>query len=903
MPRQGMDDFRMTYGPLRTLACLALISLAMPAFAKPRVLTSARATPRERYAAERLREAVRALPGSDTILVAQRDDALLKPYDAQLNQFWPDAKEAFLLKRLGHTVVVSGFDASGTLYGALELAQRIQAAHALPATLDFEDHPQLKLRATAIGIQKPEITYEGAEYDYPLTQKDFGWFYDKAWWTKYLDMLVNERYNALYLWNGHPFTSLLKLPKYPEAQELPTAQLEQNIAMFQWVTAEADKRGIWVLQGFYNIHLSHAFARAHNLPYHLSAPSPLSAEYTRYCLSEFIRTYPNVGIFMTLGEAMGPHYGPQWMTDAIIPGVKDGLAALEKQVGHPVTPPPIVVRAHATDIDKVMEVSNPLYPNIDTMFKWNGESLTWTNVRGPVRAQFERLVATSKITVANIHLLSNLEPFRWGDPDFVRQTVLNFERIGIGGMHIYPLRYWDWPVSGDNTNPLLEQTDRDWIWFAAWARYAWNPHLDPKTEQAYWAHQIADHFGSLEAGEHLLNALEAAGPCSPTLLPRIGITEGNREVFSLGMTMPQLIDAQRFGPPATLWTGDAPDGERLDEYVADEVNHKPHHGQTPIGIADAAVEWSAKAVSEAEAAGPTVTKDRAEYERTLNDMRSIHALMLYYQARTKAAEQVMLFGYDHDASRLKTAEALLAESVEHFRELVKLADPAYRSVAGMQTSQRQIPVRGAANTNHFRDLLPIYEKELATFRERMKLASGSGDAQAVAAAEQNAKPLPQVAFTLSPGAGEVFTVEKGAALLSNEGSATITALAPELAGLKGIRLDPKQNAPLHFSLAGPAQVLVALLPNKRSAANLSAATEQWNILLPAAVVPSGTGSRALPLTVWAKPLAAGENDLDLGQGAYVVLGFIPEDAHVTPHMSMNLRGPNGQPPNLDWMFE
>lgn len=887
----------MTTFLLRVAFFLASVSIAIPALAHPRVIASPSATPRERYAAERLRVATASLPGDERILVAQRNDVLLKPYDKQLYTFWPDAKEAFLLKRLGNTVIVAGYDSSGTLYGALELAQRIAQTHGLPASLDFEDHPQLKLRATAIGIQKQEITYEGAEYDYPLTQKDFAWFYDKAWWTKYLDLLVTERYNALYLWNGHPFTSLLKLPKYPEAQELPTAQLDQNIAMFQWITAEADKRGIWLLQGFYNIHLSHAFARAHHVPYHLAAPSPLSAEYTRYCLSEFIRSYPNVGIFMTLGEAMGPHYGPQWMTEAIIPGVNDGLAALKKQTGHDVTPPPIVVRAHATDIDKVMEVSNPLYPNIDTMFKWNGESLTWTNVRGPVRAQFERLVASSKITVANIHLLSNLEPFRWADPDYVRQTVLNFERIGIGGMHIYPMRYWDWPVSGDNTSPLLEQTDRDWMWFASWARYAWNPHLDPKQEHAYWAAQLGDRYGSATAGEHLLNALEAAGPCAPTLLPRIGITEGNRQVFALGMTMPQLIDAARFSPAQTLWTGDAPDGERLDEYVANEVSHKPHHGQTPIGIADQAVEWSAKAVSEAEAAGPGVSKDREEYERTLNDLRSIHALMLFYQAKTRAAEQVMLFGYDRDAAHLVSAEKLLAESVEHFRELVRLADPAYRSVAGMQTSQRQIPVRGAANTNHFRDLLPVYEKELATYRERMKLAGREGSLQEES---KPAGPLPQVSFTLAPGAGETFSVEQGQALTSDAGGQTIAALAPELAGLKGIRLDSKQSAPLHFTLAKPAQVLVAFLPRK--SANVSAATEQWNILLPAALAPSGTGSRSLPLTVWTRPLAAGENDLDLGAGAYVVLGFLPEDAHVIPHMTRALGGATQQP-NLDWLFE
>ena len=106
-----------------------------------------------------------------------------------------------------------------------------------------------------------------------IRRENFPFFYDKAEWTKYLDMLAEERYNTLYLWNGHPFTSLLKLPKYPEAQELPTAQLDENIAMFKWLTAEADRRGIWVLQGFYNIHLvACVCARAS------FAISPVSAE-------------------------------------------------------------------------------------------------------------------------------------------------------------------------------------------------------------------------------------------------------------------------------------------------------------------------------------------------------------------------------------------------------------------------------------------------------------------------------------------------------------------------------------------------------------------------------------------------------------------------------------------------
>ncbi len=135
------------------------------------------------------------------------------------------------------------------------------------------------------------------------------------------------------------------------------------------------------------------------------------------------------------------------------------------------------------------------------MSKWNGESLTWTNVRGPVLDRFKMLVESSNVAIANVHLLSNLEPFRWGDPDFIRQTETNFQRIGIEGLHLYPLRYWDWPYAGDNTQPPLEQTDRDWIWFAAWGRYAWNPNRDPEKEHAYWAARFAERYGTAEAGE------------------------------------------------------------------------------------------------------------------------------------------------------------------------------------------------------------------------------------------------------------------------------------------------------------------------------------------------------------------------------------------------------------------
>ncbi len=880
-----------TCGPLLAGILLAPIAGGAALIAQVKVITVKKATPRELYGAQQLRAAlseVQDAPSGARVIAGVSSAGELERF--HLPAFWPQAEEAFLIRQVGNAWVVAGSDPSGVMYGELELADKIRATHQLPAGIDTAEHPALKLRGVGIGMQKPEITYEGAEYDYPYTPKDFPFFYDKAEWIQYLDMLAEERYNMLYLWNGHPFTSLLKLPKYPEAQDLPTAQLEQNIAMFRWLTKEADRRGIWVLQGFYNIHLSHAFARAHQLPYHLSAPTPLATEYTRYAISEFVREYPHAGLMMTMGEALNPHDGAQWLTEAIIPGVLDGL----KENGSR-TRPPIVVRAHATDIAAVMKAALPLYPNIDTMFKWNGESLTWTNVRGPVRDRFKMLAEESNVTIANVHLLSNLEPFRWGDPDFIRETLMNFPRIGIGGLHLYPLRYWDWPYSGDATQPPLLQTDRDWIWFAAWGRYAWNPFRDPQKEHAYWAAQFAQRFGSAEAGEKLLDAYTLAGPCQPSLLPRIGITEGNREALALGMTMPQMIDPARYNPAQTLWTGDGPPGERLDEYVAEEVKQQPHHGATPIGVSDATVKASQQAYAAAQAAAPYVTQNRAEYERIVNDMHSISLLMQFYNDRIRAAQEVMLYGYDRKIEHLQRAEPLLAESVQRYRELTSLAGPAYRTATSMETTQRQIPFPGGLK--HFpswQQCLPMYEKELATFRSRVAaLSSGAPITE-----KDAATTLPQVAFQLLPGAGEEFTVAKGAGLFAGSPEA-ISELAPELSGMKGIRIAPEQGGTLRFTLSQPAQVLVGFTrAASRRNSVLDPDTEQWNLVLLHAVA----APRVKSMAVWAKPLAAGENELDLGKGQYVVLGFIPADYQVAAQVNFDRGGESGTP-NLDWLFE
>jgi hypothetical protein len=270
--------------------------------------------------------------------------------------------------------------------------------------------------------------------------------------------------------------------------------------------------------------------------------------------------------------------------------------------------------------------------------------------------------------------------------------------------------------------------------------------------------------------------------------------------------------------------------------------------------------------------------------------------MQFYNAKIKAAEQVLLYGYDHDAAHLHRAEGFLAESVDRFRDLTNVAGPAYRTATSMETTQRRIPFRGGMNQfPNWQQCLPMYERELATFRERIaQLSSGAPVEQ-----NQAVSPLPQVSFTLKPGAGETFTVEKHANLFAHANT-TITSLAPELDGMKGIRFSPAEGGTLRFDLAQDAQILVGFARNASGKDSvLDPETEQWNLLLLNAISASGIPA----MSVWAKPLPAGANELDLGKGQYVVLGFIPADLHVAPHVNFAQSGDADSLPNLDWLFE
>ena len=678
--------------------------------------------------------------------------------------------------------------------------------------------------------------------------------------------------------------------------------------MFRFLTSEADKRGIWIIQMFYNIIIPKPFAEKHGLKTQdRNRPIiPIIADYTRKSIAAFVEKYPNVGLLITLGEAMEGtgQIDIDWFTKTIIPGVKDGLKALGQK-----EEPPIVLRAHDTDAPADMAAALPLYKNLYTMAKYNGEALTTYTPHGPWADLHHTLSQIGTVQIENVHIMANLEPFRYGSDDFIQKCVQAMHNVyGANGLHVYPqASYWDWPYTADSADTRLLQLDRDWIWYKEWARYSWNCHRERSGEINYWADLLAKKFGcSLEQGKNILEAYEQSGEISPKILRRYGITDGNRQTMALGMFMSQLVNPKRFGLFPLLYNSEGPEGEMLIEYAEKEWNHQAHIGETPMQVADEIIVHGQKAVDAIEKAAAGITKDKDEFKRLQNDMYCYKAMANAYAEKARAASFVLRYKYSNDIKDLDKALPYLQKSLEAYRQLVDLTKGTYLYANSMQTKQRKIPIGGNDGKNKtWAELLPFYEHELSNFKKNtdsLRTVNNQPVIQKQVTALENAE------VNVLNDKVSFYTIEKGVQVFSDT-AAGLIAYAAELKGLKGIQFakeDQISNGTVvKFKNAEPVKVLVGYFNSKDKsyapAPNLETdgtANDygQADIKIANALIIPGQPT----VDLHSYSYKAGTNTLVIPKGKCVILGFI-NGSQTIPSYDAGL-GANDKK-EVDWLFE
>jgi hypothetical protein len=484
------------------------------------------------------------------------------------------------------------------------------------------------------------------------------------------------------------------------------------------------------------------------------------------------------------------------------------------------------------------------------------------------------------------------------------------------GLHLYPqASYWDWPYTADKLSDgqRLKQLDRDWMWYRAWGRYAWNSdRFTPGTEShisamdaehVYWTRLLADYYGidSLSA-HHLVNAYDEAGEIAPKLLRRFGITEGNRQTLLLGMTMGQLVNPYKYTIYPGFYESCGPQGEKLIEYVEKEHQGLPHTGELPLDIVSQCVGHGQRAVTEMAVAMKAKPQRHAdEWQRICNDMHCYNLFAQAFRWKVLAAQQVLNYKWTNDIKYLEAAVPLLEKSMLQWRHLSDKTDSTYLYANSMQTAQRRIPVGGDhGKMKTCGELLTVYQEEL----EALKFN--------IAKLKHPVKHTNVEILPAQPATVELFhpvnsvTLHKGAVLFEKRADTRVTDLAPELKGLQALVLNRDttriKGTSVEFNTEQPVKMLVGFFQDddpkwaKPPKLEVDATGNEYGQAEP--VLTSAISLRQMPkVNVHQYQLPAGHHTLNLPKGIIMVLGFTTSD--IEPRDV----GLNSADNEVDWLFQ
>lgn len=654
---------------------------------------------------------------------------------------------------------------------------------------------------------------------------------------------------------------------------------------------------------FYNIILSKPFADHYGLKTQdRNRPiTPLIADYTRKSIAAFVEKYPRVGFLVCLGEAMsGIDTDIKWMTETVIPGIKDGLKASGRT-----DTPPIILRNHDTDGPAVLKASLPLYPNIYTMNKYTGESLTTYEPGGPWGETHRMLAAAAPIHIDNVHILANLEPWRWSSPAFTQKAVQAMHRVHHSkGLHLYPqASYWDWPYTADKLQDgrRLLQIDRDWMWYRAWGRYAWN--CERGADQTYWKKQLADYYGidTISAGQ-LLRAYDEAGEIAPKLLRRFGITEGNRQTLLLGMTMGELVNPYKYTIYPGFYESCGPEGEKLIEYVEKEWKHLPHTGELPLDIVEQCAQHGIEAEHAVDLLVANPTRHADEFERVRKDMKFYRMFAAAFRLKVIAAQQVLNYKWSQDIKYLDKAVQYMELSQNWWNILSAATQDAYLYANSMQTAQRRIPVGGdGGKMKTWSELATVYQAELDALKENIiKLKNP------VEKANENILPAQPASVKLFAKNTQLITLKKGAIIFENRPDTPVDSVAPELIGLQALVLNRDTTrivgTTIEFESDKPVKLLVGLFKDddskwaKAPKLEIDATGNEYGQAEP--LLTNAISIVQMPkVNIHQYTLPAGRQTLHLPKGILMVAGFTDS---IIKQRDCGLNGPSGE---VDWLFQ
>jgi hypothetical protein len=433
--------------------------------------------------------------------------------------------EAFAIVPEDKVITVYGGDRRGLIYGALALAEMLRNGTPLRDVKPAEAQPRLEFRGIKFNLPWDTYRPSSALDQHVATARDL------KYWEAFLDMMVENRFNVVSLWNMHPFTYMVRPKNFPEASRWSDQEQAEWQHLYREIFRMAKERGLDTYIVHWSIFVSREFSEAHgvakqNFYPHYYVPgdtSEIVRRYIRESVTQVLLEYPDLdGIGLSHGEGMAgmtPHERQKWMDDVIVAGALEANRTRPVKVIHRV-PFSSGLSSDPGVSGDVEQVTRAAMERLGTAFNgpiWVEMKFNWSHAHSTpklVKVHGGKLGDTyfsPRPTNYKVTWMVRNEDFfalRWGVPDFIRQHIaLNAAADYVGGYFIGSETYipaLDYFTAVKEPVAWKWAFERQWLFYKLWGRLLY----DPTTPDAVFQAEFNRRFGA--KGENLLHAFSLA---------------------------------------------------------------------------------------------------------------------------------------------------------------------------------------------------------------------------------------------------------------------------------------------------------------------------------------------------------------------------------------------------------
>ncbi|MCX7049085.1 MAG: hypothetical protein NTX50_26820 [Candidatus Sumerlaeota bacterium] len=691
---------------------------------------------REKAVAFEQTESLEAAKGATLIVCGVTSDSAAAPPNsgaaAQLlkagNIPAPAGPEALVIRhtqwRDKSALLICGSDARGLMYAELDVVDRIgwsaESGKPLSEVKDATEKPAVSERALSL------YTMNRAYWE--------SRFYDEKYWSRYLDMLAQNRFNSFVVIFGYENGGFLA-PPYPyffDTDEFPDVRMvgitageqKRNLDALNRLIRMAHDRGINVTLGIWD-HIYRGGVQGGGVPGandFTKKETPglvwgvteknLTA-YTKAALAKFIHLVPDVNALqfrmhdesgLKKGEQedfwknifqVVKTNGPKIRFDARAKGLPDSVIEDGLNMG---------VNLRITTKYWMEQMGLPFHPTHINKQNQNDRRHSYADLlRYPQRYNMHWRLwngGTSRVLL-------------WGDPEFARRFAESSHLYGGDGYEVNEPLATKMEAQPHDMKPFDLLTpqyryydyefERYWHFFQVFGRMGYNPNTPPEV----WQKEFELRFGK-EAAPHIENALHKAS----WILPRIvascypygyfPMTRGWAEKQRLG-DLPAYAKAE--GSDIQIFAS-------FDEEAANLLEKKETAKVRPLQTSRWFAQTAHEILREVDAV-ETGNRSRVSKERdsTIVDLRILANLALFHARRIPAAVSYDLFKRAQDPKYLNAAIASERSALEAWKQLVAAA-------GGVYAEDLMMGARRADLCGHWKDELAALEKGLADLEKQ-----------------------------------------------------------------------------------------------------------------------------------------------------------------------------------------